>query len=123
MHDHESSQLSTTSTAEHPLVPEILQALRRVDDPEIRRPITDLGMVDEIDVDAEGRARVRVLLTVSGCPLRDTLHRDVTAAVGAVAGVTAVDVELGLVQPPGKRPMAAGDWARGARLEPDERLG
>jgi ATP-binding protein involved in chromosome partitioning len=78
-------------------VPEIRQALHHVDDPEIRRPITDLGMVDDIDVDAEGRVRVRVLLTVSGCPLRDTLHRDVTAAVGAVSGVTAVDVELGVM--------------------------
>jgi ATP-binding protein involved in chromosome partitioning len=95
--NHQSSPISATSTTEHPLVPQIRQALRRVDDPEIRRPITDLGMVDRIDVDAGGRARVRVLLTVSGCPLRDTLHRDVTAAVGAVSGVTAVDVELGVM--------------------------
>jgi ATP-binding protein involved in chromosome partitioning len=78
-------------------MPEIRQALQRVDDPEIRRPITDLGMVDAVDVDAEGRVRVRVLLTVSGCPMRDTLRRDVTSAVGAVSGVTAVDVELGVM--------------------------
>jgi ATP-binding protein involved in chromosome partitioning len=78
-------------------MPEIRQALQRVDDPEIRRPITDLGMVDAVDVDAEGRVRVRVLLTVSGCPMRDTLRRDVTAAVGAVSGVTAVEVELGVM--------------------------
>lgn len=97
MHDHQSSRISETSTAEHPLVPLIRQALQRVDDPEIRRPITDLGMVDGIDVDTEGRARVRVLLTVSGCPMRDTLHRDVTAAVGAVSGVASVDVELGVM--------------------------
>jgi ATP-binding protein involved in chromosome partitioning len=97
VHDYQSSRISETSTAEHPLVPLIRQALQRVDDPEIRRPITDLGMVDGIDVDAEGRARVRVLLTVSGCPLRDTLHRDVTAAVGAVSGVASVDVELGVM--------------------------
>jgi ATP-binding protein involved in chromosome partitioning len=97
VHDHQSSRISETSTAEHPLVPLIRQALQRVDDPEIRRPITDLGMVDGIDVDTEGRARVRVLLTVSGCPMRDTLHRDVTAAVGAVSGVASVDVELGVM--------------------------
>jgi ATP-binding protein involved in chromosome partitioning len=97
VHDHQSSRVSATSTAENALVPEIRQALQRVDDPEIRRPITDLGMVDAIDVDAEGRVHVRVLLTVSGCPMRDTLNRDVTAAVGAVSGVTAVDVELGVM--------------------------
>ena len=97
MHDHQSSRISATATAEHPLVPQIREALHRVDDPEIRRPITDLGMVDGIEVDSEGRVRVRVLLTVSGCPLRDTLHRDVTAAVGAISGVTSVDVELGVM--------------------------
>jgi ATP-binding protein involved in chromosome partitioning len=95
--DHQPSPASAMTTAEHPFVPQIRQALRRVDDPEIRRPITDLGMVDDIAVDAEGRARVRVLLTVAGCPLRDTLHRDVTAAVGAVPGVTAVEVDLGVM--------------------------
>ena len=94
MHDPQSNGDSTTSTVEHPLVPEIRAALHRVDDPEIRRPITDLGMVDGIDVDVTGRANVRILLTVAGCPLRDTLNRDVTAAVLAVPGVSAVDVEL-----------------------------
>jgi len=79
------------------VVSQIRQALHRVEDPEIRRPITDLGMVDDIEVDASGRSRVRVLLTVSGCPLRDTLRRDVTAAVLAVSDVTSVDVELGVM--------------------------
>jgi ATP-binding protein involved in chromosome partitioning len=97
VHDPQSGRTSAAPTAEHPLVPQIREALQRVDDPEIRRPITDLGMVDEIEVDAEGRVRVRVLLTVPGCPMRDTLHRDVTAAVGAVPGVTAIDVELGVM--------------------------
>lgn len=97
MHDSQSGQTSATSTAEHPVVSQIRQALHRVEDPEIRRPITDLGMVDDIEVDASGRSRVRVLLTVSGCPLRDTLRRDVTAAVLAVSDVTSVDVELGVM--------------------------
>ena len=97
MHDSQSGQTSATSTAEHPVVSQIRQALHQVEDPEIRRPITDLGMVDDIEVDASGRSRVRVLLTVSGCPLRDTLRRDVTAAVLAVSDVTSVDVELGVM--------------------------
>ena len=97
MHDSQSGQTSATSTAEHPVVSQIRQALHQVEDPEIRRPITDLGMVDDIEVDASGRSRVRVLLTVSGCPLRDTLRRDVTAAVLAVPDVTSVDVELGVM--------------------------
>jgi ATP-binding protein involved in chromosome partitioning len=96
-------------------VPLIRQALQRVDDPEIRRPITDLGMVDGIDVDTEGRARVRVLLTVSGCPLRDTLHRDVTAAVGAVSGVASVDVELGVMSD--EQRAALRDLLKGGQAE------
>jgi ATP-binding protein involved in chromosome partitioning len=115
VHDHQSSRISGSSSAEHPLVPQIRQALQRVDDPEIRRPITDLGMVDGIDVDTEGRARIRVLLTVSGCPMRDTLHRDVTAAVGAVSGVASVDVELGVMSD--EQRAALRDLLKGGQAE------
>jgi len=87
----------TDDTREHPLVPRVRAALHGVNDPEIRRPITELGMVDALDVDAEGRARVRVLLTVSGCPMKDTLTRDVTAAVSAVEGISGVEVDLGVM--------------------------
>jgi ATP-binding protein involved in chromosome partitioning len=69
-------------------------ALSTVSDPEIRRPITELGMVRSVDVDDAGHASVTVLLTVSGCPLRDTITRDVTAAVGGVPGISGVDVVL-----------------------------
>jgi ATP-binding protein involved in chromosome partitioning len=97
MHDPQFNGDSTTSTVEHPLVPQVRAALHQVDDPEIRRPITDLGMVDHIEVDITGQVLVRILLTVAGCPLRDTLNRDVTAAVLAVPGVSAVNVELGVM--------------------------
>jgi ATP-binding protein involved in chromosome partitioning len=70
-------------------------ALARVNDPEIKRPITDLGMVDAVEILDDGTVRVRVLLTVAGCPMKDTINRDVTAAVSAVAGVTSVEIELG----------------------------
>ena len=80
-----------------PSVDQVHAALAKVDDPEIRRPITDLGMVDSVDVAADGTVSVRVLLTVSGCPMKDRLTRDVTAAVQAVPGVTAVRVDLGVM--------------------------
>src|SRR5215216_6272344 len=97
MPDPQSNADSTMSAVEHPLVPQIRTALHQVNDPEIRRPITDLGMVDGIEVDAAGQVGVRILLTVAGCPLRDTLNRDVTAAVLGVRGVSAVNVELGVM--------------------------
>jgi ATP-binding protein involved in chromosome partitioning len=77
-----------------PTVEQVTQALGRVNDPEIHRPITDLGMVKDVRVAPDGAVRVDVWLTVAGCPLRDTINRDVTAAVGAVPGVTSVRVEL-----------------------------
>jgi ATP-binding protein involved in chromosome partitioning len=75
----------------------IRAALATVDDPEIRRPITDLGMVRSVSVDAHGAADIGILLTVAGCPLRDKLTTDITAAVGAVEGVTSVRVDFGVM--------------------------
>jgi ATP-binding protein involved in chromosome partitioning len=72
-------------------------ALSTVDDPEIRRPITELGMVEAVTVGTGGRVEVRVLLTVAGCPMKEQLTREVTAAVSRVAGVTEVGVQLGVM--------------------------
>ena len=69
-------------------------ALATVNDPEIHRPITDLGMVKSVNADDAGRVSVEVYLTVAGCPMRDRITSDVTNAVSAVAGVTGVDVTL-----------------------------
>ena len=77
-----------------PTIEQVTQALASVSDPEIHRPITELGMVKNVDVGADGAVRVDVWLTVQGCPLRDTIIRDVTAAVGRLDGVSAVRVEL-----------------------------
>ena len=86
-----------TPVLDHPLLPPVREALTRVDDPEIKKPITELGMVAAVEVDATGQVRVEVLLTVSGCPMKDTLRREVTAAVSAVEGVTGVRVDLGVM--------------------------
>ena len=80
-----------------PTLEQVNAALATVNDPEIKRPITDLDMVESVDVSDDGRVSVKVLLTVAGCPLKDTINRDVTAAVSAVEGVTAVDLELGVM--------------------------
>jgi len=75
--------------------PEALDAaLATVIDPELRRPITELGMLESVRADASGTVHVAVLLTIAGCPLRDTITADATAALSRVPGVTGVDVEL-----------------------------
>ncbi|MBB3730648.1 Mrp/NBP35 family ATP-binding protein [Nonomuraea dietziae] len=73
---------------------QVTAALATVNDPEIRRPITDLDMVKSIDISPSGEIVVGIYLTVAGCPLKDTITRDVTAAVSALDGVTGVRVDL-----------------------------
>ncbi len=86
-----------TESPDNPLVEQLQRALGQVNDPEIKRPITELGMVKRIDVAESGKASIEVLLTIAGCPLKDTLRRDVTAAAVTVPGVEEVDVTLGVM--------------------------
>jgi ATP-binding protein involved in chromosome partitioning len=72
----------------------VTAALATVNDPEIHRPITDLGMVKDVQISPAGVVQVAVYLTVAGCPMRDRITRDVTTAVAAVEGVTGVEVTL-----------------------------
>jgi ATP-binding protein involved in chromosome partitioning len=83
-------------------------ALATVQDPEIRRPITDLGMVSGVRLDGAGAASIDILLTVAGCPMRDKLRADITAAVGAVPGVRTVHLDFGVMTPDQRRTLQAG---------------
>jgi ATP-binding protein involved in chromosome partitioning len=85
----------------------VRSALATVDDPEIRKPITDLGMVKSVEVDPTGEVAVGVFLTVSGCPMRETITNRVTAAVSAVEGVTGVTVELDVMSAEQRQEMQA----------------
>ena len=78
-------------------VEDVRTALSTVKDPEIRRPITELGMVGSLSVTADGVVELTVLLTIAACPLRDTLTKDVTAAVRSVPGVTDLHLVLGVM--------------------------
>ena len=51
----------------------VQQALAGVQDPEIRRPITELGMVKSVNVADDGQVDVAVYLTVAACPMRETI--------------------------------------------------
>ncbi len=78
----------------------IRAALATVIDPELRRPITELDMVGDIDVDAAATATVQLKLTIVGCPAADTIERDVRAATAATPGVAAVDVRVEVMTKP-----------------------
>ena len=86
---------------DNPLEDALWAALARVEDPELRRPITELGMVEYARVLAEEDdpqrhyAQVKVLLTIEGCPLKNTIDTQVREAAAAVTGIDRVQLELG----------------------------
>jgi len=72
---------------------QVLEALRPVEDPELRRSIVDLGMVRDITIDG-GDVSVQVALTVAGCPLRAEIDRRVSSALTELDGVTGTSIEF-----------------------------
>ncbi len=77
----------------------VLEALRAVIDPELGDNVVDLGMVRGVAVSPSGEVRVEVALTIAGCPLRAQLDRDVRSRLAALAGVSAVEVVMGEMDP------------------------
>lgn len=77
-----------------PTKEQVLAALATVDDPEIGKPITELGMVDEVAIEGR-RVGIRVKLTIPGCPLKDRINQDVTAAVTQLGDVDDVQIVFG----------------------------
>ncbi len=75
---------------------QVLEALRDVQDPELHKSIVELDMVREIAIQ-DGRVKVDALLTISGCPLRDTIVESIKSRVRALPGVQDVDVSLGVM--------------------------
>jgi ATP-binding protein involved in chromosome partitioning len=80
-----------------PTEAQIRRALATVIDPEIRRPITDLDMVESIETGLAGAVTVEILLTVPGCPLKDQLESEIKRALAALGGVGLVTVRMGVM--------------------------
>src|SRR4029077_18261589 len=106
-HRRNISRMATDTYGPLPATDAVRDALATVNDPEINKPITDLGMVKSVDIADSGVVRVGVYLTVSGCPLRDKITSLVTDAVSKVAGVTGVEVELDVMSDEQRRELAA----------------
>jgi ATP-binding protein involved in chromosome partitioning len=77
---------------------QVREALKGVRDPEIGRPIDEIGMLRSVEVDG-GLVRVHVLITIEGCPLKDRITGDVTAALQPLEGIERVEVELTPMSP------------------------
>jgi ATP-binding protein involved in chromosome partitioning len=106
---------SPSAVTSPPTVDQVTRALSGVNDPEIHRPITELGMVKNVEVAADGTVRVDVWLTVAGCPMRDTITKAVTSAVGKLPGVWRVRVELDVMSEEQRRGLQS--TLRGGKAE------
>jgi ATP-binding protein involved in chromosome partitioning len=77
---------------------DILKALERVIDPELRRPVTELDMVRNVEIDG-GRVEVTIALTVVGCPLRSSFEQQVAEVMRDVPGVQSVGLAFDVMTP------------------------
>jgi ATP-binding protein involved in chromosome partitioning len=75
---------------------QVIDALRDVMDPELHKSIVELNMVKDVAIQ-DGTVRVNALLTISGCPLRETIIDSIKTKVKALPGVQRVDVQLGVM--------------------------
>ena len=103
------------------LTPAVWDALSRVIDPEIRRPITDLGMVESVSVDDNGVADVSILLSIVGCPAADRIERETRAAVTATSGISDVQLSVGVMND--EQRAAFVDRVRSARPQRQAQFG
>ncbi len=78
------------------IIDNINAALGTVADPELHRPLPELGMVKSVAFEA-GVAHIEILLTISGCPMRDRLQTDISAAVTKIPEVNSVQLTFGVM--------------------------
>ncbi len=71
----------------------VLHVLSGIDDPELRKSLTELDMVRFVEIEG-GDVTVGITLTVPGCPLKHKISEDVTKGVGLIPGVESVKVEF-----------------------------
>ncbi len=73
---------------------QVVDALRPVEDPELRRSIVDLGMLRNVEISPDGTVGILVALTVAGCPLRNEITNRVKGAVQPLAGVGTINLDF-----------------------------
>jgi ATP-binding protein involved in chromosome partitioning len=105
----------------------VLKALERVIDPELQRPVTELDMVRGIEID-DGIVALEIVLTIAGCPLRQSFEQQVEQALADVPGVRGVRLSFGVMTPEERQRLttklrgAAASDERTIRLSRDTRV-
>jgi FeS assembly SUF system protein len=102
----EGTPLIKPSTTDHPLYETVVDACRTVFDPEIPVNIYDLGLVYTIEISPENEVEVLMTLTAPGCPVAGEMPGWVADAVGPLAGVKQVNVNMTFDPPWGMEMMS-----------------
>jgi len=104
----------------------VMHVLSGIDDPELRKPLTELDMVKYVRIDG-GKVDVGITLTVPGCPLKARISEDVANGIRLIDGVKSVNVEfdvmtdeqrarlkekLGMSPKPGQQPATIVEYAK-----------
>jgi ATP-binding protein involved in chromosome partitioning len=74
----------------------VMHVLSGIDDPELKKPLTELDMVRSVDIE-DGAVTIEITLTVPGCPLKEKISHDIREAVGGLEGVRSVEVTFGVM--------------------------
>jgi len=101
-----------------PTQEQVFEVLATVDDPEIGKPITELGMVEEVAIQGS-TVGVRIKLTIPGCPLKDRIQREVTAAVTTLDGVDDVQIAFGSMTDEERQSLSSSLRAEKGAANPD----
>ena len=88
--------MSTDNASTSDIVDVINKALSKVNDPELHRPLTELGMVDAIEF-KDGVVQLKILLTISGCPMKDRLESDIRLALQGISSIREILLEFGVM--------------------------
>ncbi len=81
-------------SAESPLEPQVVEALRSVFDPEIPVSIYDLGLIYDLRFSGDGKVLVIMTLTAPACPVADEIPEWIKTAILRVEGIQEVEVDL-----------------------------
>jgi ATP-binding protein involved in chromosome partitioning len=104
---------------------DVLAALDRVIDPELRKPVTELDMVRDVAIDGPD-VTVTIALTVAGCPLRSSFEDQVAEHVGTLPDVRSVSLQFDVMSPDERAALTTrlrgGVETRGVQLSPTTRV-
>src|SRR5438477_8894494 len=79
---------------------DVLNALRRVQDPDLHKDVVSLNMIKDLSIDG-GKVSLRMVLTTPACPMKEQMERDAREAVAAIPGVSEVNVRMDSEVPKG----------------------